>query len=141
MTTLHSPKCWSIGELFANEKIELSSSCLSVSGLCQDSRLVKQGDLFFALPGKKTNGMLHVDEALRKGAVGIVVDQAWRGNTSDFSAPVIRVSDLYSKVSQIASTFYENPSKKIRTIATTGTNGKTSCCWLLSDLLTRLGKK
>ena len=99
MTTSNRPKRWSIGELFVNEKIELSFSKLSVSGLCQDSRLVKQGDLFFALPGKKTNGMLHVDEALRKGAVGIVVDQAWRGDTSHLSAPVIRVSDLDSKVS------------------------------------------
>ena len=141
MTTSNRPKRWSIGELFVNEKIELSFSELSVSGLCQDSRLVKQGDLFFALSGNRTNGMLHVDEALRKGAVGIVVDQAWRGNASNFSAPIIRIFDLYNKVSQIASTFYENPSKKIHTIATTGTNGKTSCCWLLSDLLTRLGKK
>tara|TARA_S200000501_G_scaffold216162_1_gene202852 strand:+ start:4017 stop:5537 length:1521 start_codon:yes stop_codon:yes gene_type:complete len=141
VTTPCSSQGRTLGELFGNEKPESPHAQLFVSGLRQDSRLVKQGDLFFALSGKKTNGILHVDEALRNGAIAIVVDQAWRGDTSHFPIPVIRISDLESKVSRFASRFYGNPSDRIHTIAVTGTNGKTSCCWLLSDLLTRLGEK
>lgn len=96
-----------------------------VNGLCCDSREIKPGDCFFALAGAQEDGRDYISVALQKGAAAIVVDNSLPYPTS-IPSKVFTVPDLAKNLGNIASRFYQNPSKKLKVIGLTGTNGKTS---------------
>lgn len=93
----------------------------AIFGLNSDSRRIEPGDIFFALPGLKTHGNDHIDEAVRLGALAVVSDKAPVG---DPGIPVIIVNDVRAAYARAASRIFE-PQPEI-TVAVTGTNGKTS---------------
>ncbi len=129
-----------IGSLLVNSDCCDAAANLRVTGLCLDSRDVSPGDLFIALPGSQADGLDYVDQAISRGAVAVAVDREVAGQMSELSVPVVPVERLSDVVSQIAANFYGDPSAQMTVTAVTGTNGKTSCCWLLSGLLDRLGE-
>lgn len=107
---------------------------LSVKGLCLNSAHIQTGDVFIALQGQFGHGSSHISEAIDKGCVAILVD----GKDVECSVPTIRIDDLSSHLESLSNTFYPN-AKKIDVIGITGTNGKTSVAYFISQLLSKLG--
>src|SRR5260370_35597572 len=91
-----------------------------VTGLCYDSRRLKPGDCFVAIPGTHTDGHRFVETALRDGAVAAVVQRqagtAW---------PQVVVPDTRRALALMASTLYGPPSRDTVVISVTGPEGKT----------------
>lgn len=103
-----------------------------------DSREVIPGTLFFAIPGNKQDGRQFIDQAVTAGAIAVVV----QGENSPISTvPVIKVLDIRLDYAQSLADFYQHPSLGICCIGVTGTNGKTSVSWILSQALLVLGNK
>ncbi len=135
--------------------VDLAPSDVRVADLCLDSRAVKTGSLFFALPGKKTHGLEFVAEAIARGASAVLWDHGDNENdhgvaaqraalaaalsASSGSVFVARVARLRNKMGRMADRFFNWPSSHLRICAITGTNGKTTCAYLLAQCLERLG--
>ena len=110
-----------------------------VTGLEYDSRNVKSGNLFFALPGLHTDGSLYIDDAIAKGASVIVHEnEITQKNPKAF---YIRVENSRFAMSPISSAFYNYPSRSMQVTGVTGTEGKSTTVYLIWQLLTLLGKK
>lgn len=113
---------------------------VEVTGLQLDSRAIQCGDLFVALVGATVDGREFIAKSIALGAVAIFVeaDKQWQGIHWIGAVPVVAVEQLAQQVSAIAGLFYANPSQKTRLIGVTGTNGKTTCTLLLSQLAAQL---
>ncbi len=101
-----------------------------IKGVSLDSRDTKEGDLFLAFKGSQTDGNNYIKEAFSKGAVAVLSD-----SILEPTEKVFRLHSLKSDLGKIISNVYENPSKKLKLIAVTGTNGKTSTVEFLSRML------
>ena len=123
---------------------------IDVKEIEYDSRLVKEGMLFFGVKGEQDDGNLFIEEALDKGAVCVVVskeyyDAAISGSNSAYKKSYTRlvsnkvallvVKDVVDCVSKVSAHFYSYPSKSLNVIGITGTNGKTSTTFLLEAIL------
>ena len=102
-----------------------------ITGLSSDSRYVKKGDLFFAIPGLALDGRRFIEEAISKGAHAIITTEDISKNHC--SLPILNVQDIRQKIPEIASKFYAQPAKKI--VMVTGTNGKSSIVSIYQQLL------
>lgn len=109
---------------------------IEISSLAFNAGDVKAGSLFFCLVGTKADGHDYAVEAMRHGAVAIV---AQRRTNADL--PHIIVGDTRHALSAAACRFYGEPSKKMKMIAVTGTNGKTTTTYILKSILEAAGKK
>jgi UDP-N-acetylmuramoyl-tripeptide--D-alanyl-D-alanine ligase len=96
-----------------------------------DSRFLEKGDLFFALPGERTDGHLFLEEASRKGAIGAVVLDSYTGN--DFGLELIRVKDVLKELQTLAQIKTRESSATL--IGITGSMGKTTTKETLSTIL------
>ncbi|MDJ1468401.1 UDP-N-acetylmuramoyl-L-alanyl-D-glutamate--2,6-diaminopimelate ligase [Xanthocytophaga flava] len=108
-----------------------------ITKLCLDSRQVQPGSLFAAVRGTQTDGHQFIAKAVELGATAIVCEQL--PETQVASVVYIQVSDSAKALGFIASNFYGNPSEKLKLVAVTGTNGKTTTVTLLYQLFRRLG--
>lgn len=97
---------------------------VNISGLCFDSRKVKPGDLYFCLPGLTYDGHNFIDQAIDRGAVGIVHSKSIENPMP--GAIYIRVDDVNEAMNQAAKIFYNRPAEKLMMFGITGTNGKSS---------------
>lgn len=111
-----------------------------IDALVLDSRQVKPGVLFLAVPGLKTDGREHITQAVASGAAAVAYE-AQGAQVSAAPVPMLPISGLAAQLSDIAGRFYENPSKSLRVIGITGTNGKTSVSQMLAQALGALGKR
>jgi len=118
----------------------LAANDCDVRGLTIDSREISVGDLFIAYCGERADGTQYIQDAIAAGAVAVVFDGDIEA-VSVNQVPMIYVSELQRKVGVIASRFYEEPSQQLFVVGVTGTNGKTSCCHLLSQALQLNGDK
>ncbi|MGR9045906.1 MAG: UDP-N-acetylmuramoyl-L-alanyl-D-glutamate--2,6-diaminopimelate ligase [Gammaproteobacteria bacterium] len=115
---------------------------MAVTGLVLDSRLVRPGYAFMALAGSRQHGLLHVEEAIARGAGAIVYDPAGSKAPTKYeltTVPFIPVHHLGRKLGEIAGRFYHEPSRHMTVIGVTGTNGKTSCSQFLGQMLDDCG--
>lgn len=114
-------------------KIFKNAPTTNVTGLCFDSRKVKPGDLYFCLPGLTYDGHDFIDDAIDKGAVGIVYSR----NLKDMrpGAIYIRVHDVNAAMNQAARLFYQKPSDKMRMFGVTGTNGKSTIANIIRSIM------
>lgn len=103
-----------------------------VSGLCLDSRRVKEGDVFVAMPGLVADGRTHIEAAFDRGAV-VVLAEATDFTCTDLR--VVLVQGLSAQLSEIAGRFYADPSDLLRLTGITGTNGKTTVSGLLAQVV------
>ena len=119
------------------ELIEDSNwSDLTVSGISEDSRTVQPGDLFIAASKDLQQRTQHVHEAVQAGAVAALVPELMNLQAP---IPLVPLADLAARRSEIASRYYQHPSRELCCIGITGTNGKTSIAWHIADLSERLG--
>jgi UDP-N-acetylmuramoyl-L-alanyl-D-glutamate--2,6-diaminopimelate ligase len=115
---------------------------LAVSDLSLDSRQVRPGGLFLALPGRKHHGLEFAAEVAARGAAALLWEPAPGApppGPGAASLPTFAVPDLRSKLGRIADRFYGAPSADLRITGITGTNGKTTSAYLLAQSLERLG--
>ncbi len=110
---------------------------VSVTGICEDSRRIRFGELFIARPGTREDGTRYLEDARAKGAAAAIV--AARSESS--SLPQAVVSDPNSAASILSNLFYGRPSESVRVLGVTGTNGKTTTAYLLRHLLAKIGSR
>ena len=114
-----------------------------ITGLSFDSRRVAPGHLFVAVRGTQTDGHHYLTAAVDAGAVAIVRERSESGTPQHTSPGVVEITvdDTARALGLLAAEWYGQPSKSLRVVGVTGTNGKTTVTTLLHDLFTALGYK
>lgn len=107
----------------------------TINNIVCDSRSVRPGSLFVAIPGTKMDGHHFISAAIEKGAVAIVGEQIQGELASKVS--FIEVEDSRKALSELACAYYDFPTQKLFTMGVTGTNGKTSITFLAQSVLNR----
>jgi UDP-N-acetylmuramoyl-L-alanyl-D-glutamate--2,6-diaminopimelate ligase len=122
-------------------KIFGSHENVSLSGISMNTGDLRPGDLFVAMPGKKTHGANFVTKAIEQGAVAVVTDSAGIEILGQIELPILVLENPRAHLGEIAAYVYGNvPGNMPKLFATTGTNGKTSTSYLLEAILRQLGK-
>ena len=119
-----------VGELLGNPEA-------AIHGLTYDSRSVGAGDCFFAVPGTQRDGHDFIPAAVAAGAAAIVCERL--PEAPDAGVTWVRVPDAAGAMADMAAAFYDHPSRELRLVGITGTNGKTTTVTLLYDLVRALG--
>jgi UDP-N-acetylmuramoyl-L-alanyl-D-glutamate--2,6-diaminopimelate ligase len=123
-----------ISEFVLLDEVELSEGDLDqeVGGLAYDSKKVRPGEVFFAVPGEKADGHDFIAEALGRGAAAIVFSRAgdWPG-----AAASVQVKEVRRALGLWAAHFYRRPSESLKLVGVTGTNGKTTLTYLVESVL------
>ncbi|WP_411562630.1 UDP-N-acetylmuramoyl-L-alanyl-D-glutamate--2,6-diaminopimelate ligase [Pseudomonas shirazensis] len=109
--------------------------------LTLDSRAVRPGDLFLAVPGALVDGRDHIADALQRGAAAVAYEEQGATVLPLTDVALIPVKGLIAQLSEIAGRFYGEPSRQLNLIGVTGTNGKTSVTQLLAQALDALGQR
>lgn len=123
-----------LAELFNGTDCQFLGSAddVIITGLANDSRRVKVGDLFFAVPGFAADGTKYIPEAASLGARAVVVETDVMGFEH---LPIIKSGNIRKAMSSVAARFFGYPSKSLIVVGVTGTNGKTTITYLLSHIL------
>jgi len=121
----------------AGLRAEIALPEMEVSGVTCDSRYVGPGNLFVALPGEKTDGLRYVPEAVRRGAVAVLIPKGAEVPTTE--VPVFTTDDPRRLLARLAARFHGSPSEDVAVAGITGTNGKTTVAWLLRSALDAAG--
>ena len=137
MVALNRPIARSLGSLMPEVLFPEELINLKISGLCLDSRLVKSGDLFIAIPGSSHDGRDYIRSSLKAGAEVVLVHAD--GFFLQEHDRVVPIPSLNKKISEISGRFYSDPSHNIALTGVTGTNGKTTCTQLLAQLFSLTG--
>jgi UDP-N-acetylmuramoyl-L-alanyl-D-glutamate--2,6-diaminopimelate ligase len=101
-----------------------------LSGVTLDSRAVRPGDLYAALPGTRTHGAAYSDQAVAAGAVAILTDPDGRDHAARTGVPVFVVSNPRERLGDVSCWIYGDPSHRMTMIGVTGTSGKTTTSYL-----------
>ena len=125
----------SLGELTAG--IVAGPADVRVNDLTLDSRAVTPGSLFLACRGRTHHGLSFVPEALARGARAVLYEREGAAGAPPAAAGtfITAVPALTERVGQIADRFFGAPSQALTVAGITGTNGKTTCAWLLAQAL------
>jgi len=112
---------------------------ISINNIQFDSRKVEQSDVFVAVKGTQVDGHRIIEKAIKQGAKVIVL-----GNLPpdiEANTTYLKVENSAEALGQMAANYYDNPSRKLKLVGVTGTNGKTTTVNLLYDLFSALGYK
>lgn len=115
------------------------NSEIQISAVQFDSRKVQQGDMFVAIRGYNVDGHAYINSAVNSGAVAIVCQE--QPQTLADGVEYIVVSDGAIALGRIAANMHGNPSKKMKLVGVTGTNGKTTTATLMYDMVRMMGHK
>ena len=108
----------------------------AIAAVAYDSRSVVAGAVFVALKGLRADGAAFARQALERGAAVIVSEQP---RPDDIGAPWVSVTDARLALALIASAFYDHPSRSMRVVGITGTNGKTTTAYLVASIFEAAG--
>ena len=109
---------------------------VDVRELAYDSRAAVPGTLFFCVQGERDDGHAFASEAIERGAVALVVERPL-----DVNVPQLVVGDARAAMAAAAVEFYDHPSRELVVAGVTGTNGKTTTCFLLFAILAAAGRR
>jgi len=111
---------------------------VSLTGLTLDSRQVRPGGAFLACRGTRHHGLDFAQDVARRGAAAIVWEPDGVHRPPALASDIVlaEVPQLAQRASLIADRFFGSPSRQLDVIGVTGTNGKTTCAWLLAQALT-----
>ncbi len=117
----------------------IGNRTVEISNITFDSRAVTKGSLFIAVKGTQVDGHEFIHGAVEKGAVAIVCEKLFGEKAENVC--YVKVPDAALATGLIARNFYNNPSSKMKVVAVTGTNGKTTVTTLLYRLFSSLNYK
>ena len=124
-----------LSELVENLKGMLKGDA-GISGLCIDSRVAGEGDLFICFRGEHMDSHEFAEEAIERGAAAIVCERELPISCAQFI-----VKNGREAMARIAAAFYGHPDRRLKLVGVTGTNGKTTTCHLLRSVLCAAGRK
>lgn len=122
-----------------------SADAVRITGISLDSRRVRSGDLYAALPGASVHGADFVPQAVANGAVAVLTDPAGierigdAGQSRDVLVPVVVVDDPRARLGEVAAEVYQRPATAMAMIGITGTQGKTTTTLLAEGGLQKAG--
>ena len=125
-----------LDKLLHNINFNGSADGREITSITYDSRKVRPGTLFIAIAGENEDGHDYIFEALDAGAVAVMANG--RAPETDV-VPVIQVKNPRAIMSKVAANFYNNPSKDLKIVGITGTNGKTSTALLVDHIVNTCG--
>jgi len=143
----------SLSNLVSNIKVIEKYGDLStqINGITDDSREVKEGYAFVCMPSVyespyahwnyRTDGHDYIPNAIKNGVSAIVVQKPFSKIELKEGIAFVRVEDTRSALAKMSATLYDNPSHKLLVVGVTGTNGKTSTCYLSRSILNTGGIK
>ena len=100
---------------------------------------IEKGHLFVAIPGTQTDGHKYIPKAIELGAAAVLCE-----NMPEQQVPgvtYIQVASTEDAVGKVATLFYGDPSRKLKLVGVTGTNGKTTIATLLYNMFRKFGHK
>lgn len=112
---------------------------VEITNIQIDSRKVENGGLFMAVRGTQTDGHTYIDAAIERGAVAVLCEELPQQLTAGVT--FVQVSDSEEATGCLSTAFYGNPSKHLKLVGVTGTNGKTTIATLLYETFRKLGHK
>lgn len=120
-----------VAELADQLGAERPESDVGVTGITHDSRAVRPGDVYAALPGARLHGADFVTQAAGLGAVAVLTDPTGAGRAAATGLPVLVVEDPRGSMGELAATIYGHPGRDLLQIGITGTSGKTTTAYLV----------
>ena len=128
-------------ELLNNVKVlnTFGNTEVEVTGVNIDSRRIEKGHLFVAIPGTQTDGHKYIPKAIELGATSILCEQMPEEQIDGVSYIIVESTE--SVVGIVATRFFGDPSRKLKLVSVTGTNGKTTIATLLYNMFRKFGHK
>ena len=111
---------------------------LEIMTIQYDSRKVKQGDVFFCVEGYNVDGHKYIQDAINNGAIAVVCQ---KNIDTNLNCCVIKTNDSRKALAISAANYYKNPSRDMKIIGITGTNGKTTSAFMIKGILEQKGYK
>ena len=129
-----------LSELFEGIKYNLVKGDMeiSISDIVYDSRNIKSGMLFLAIIGSQADGHDYIKNAVKNGASAVVIS---KDVEIEEDVTVIKVDDVRKILSKISQRFFKYPQSKLKTIAITGTKGKTTVSFMIKKIIEEAGYK
>ena len=124
------------GLITAGEALRAAAAGTAVTGVAYDSRAVAPGQVFVALKGQHADGTSFARQAIERGAAAVVSEQP---APDGIHAPWTIVEDARLALAVLAAAFYRDPSREMRVIGITGTNGKTTTAYLVASIFDAAG--
>jgi len=130
-----------LSEIIRNLKVlqTIGDTERNIEGINIDSRLIKENHLFVAIKGTVADGHNYINKAVELGAKAILCEDIPAEKTEGIT--YIQVESTEDAVGKCATTFYGNPTSKLKLIGVTGTNGKTTIATLLYNMFRKMGYK
>ncbi len=116
---------------------------LEINEIEENSKKVKQGDMFVAIKGFATDGHQYIENAIENGAICVMIQEGCDLKSLNIpeNVTILMVKDTRIALSICATNFYNNPSSKFKLIGLTGTKGKTTTTFMIKEILEKSGKK
>jgi UDP-N-acetylmuramoyl-L-alanyl-D-glutamate--2,6-diaminopimelate ligase len=124
------------GLIRADDAVRAEAAVGAVTGITYDSRAVSPGQVFVALRGQHADGASFARQAIERGAAAVVSEQA---APDGVHVPWAIVEDARLALAVLAAAFYRDPSREMRVIGITGTNGKTTTAYLVASIFEAAG--
>jgi UDP-N-acetylmuramoyl-L-alanyl-D-glutamate--2,6-diaminopimelate ligase len=124
--------------LSAGSHVAPGLSGVQVAGVTTDSRLVEQGYLFVAVVGSSDDGHDHLEEAVQRGAVALLVERPVEGASG---VPVVQVENARRELARISARWYGEPAERLPLVGITGTLGKTTVMSMFESILLRSDRR
>ncbi|MFD8520515.1 UDP-N-acetylmuramoyl-L-alanyl-D-glutamate--2,6-diaminopimelate ligase [Streptomyces capillispiralis] len=121
----------SLAELAGQLGAPAPEKTAEVTGITHDSRAVRPGDLYAALPGARAHGADFVTQAAGLGAVAVLTDPSGAERVAATGLPALVVDDPRARMGELAATIYGHPGRDLLQIGITGTSGKTTTAYLV----------
>ena len=112
---------------------------VEITGVNIDSRRIEKGHLFVAIPGTVTDGHKFIPKAIELGATAVLCEKMPEEQIPEVT--YVKVASTEDAVGKVATLFYGDPSRKLKLVGVTGTNGKTTIATLLYNMFRKFGHK